>query len=108
MVDYLFRRIALDHLSQDKCAELGIYSAEERAATVAATDYGQVDVEGLRSSVGTGPVADLEEVAGRDAGTRRGGLHLGAAGDGDGSGHRRPALLHLRDEDAPGRQLLRM
>ncbi|MGZ4521575.1 MAG: TSCPD domain-containing protein, partial [Mycobacteriaceae bacterium] len=71
VVDYLFRRIALDHLSRDKRAELGIFSAEERSAQVAATDYGNagpvtpvdVDVEGLRSSVGTEPVLDRSRVA---------------------------------------------
>src|SRR5918998_997966 len=57
VVDYLFRRIALDHLPYQKRAQLGIFSAEERAAQVAA-DYGpaedgddQVDVEGMRTSV---------------------------------------------------------
>ncbi len=68
VVDYLFRRIALDHLPVARRAELGIYSADERAATVAATDYGpgagaDVDVEGLRSSMGTAPVADAKDVA---------------------------------------------
>ncbi|HYZ10068.1 MAG TPA: adenosylcobalamin-dependent ribonucleoside-diphosphate reductase [Pseudonocardiaceae bacterium] len=56
VVDYLFRRIALDHLPYEKRAQLGIFSAEERAAQVAA-DYGpvdgddQVDVEGMRTTV---------------------------------------------------------
>ena len=39
VVDYLFRRLALDHLSQDKRADLGIFSAAEREAQVEATDY---------------------------------------------------------------------
>jgi ribonucleoside-diphosphate reductase alpha chain len=55
VLDYLFRRLALDHLPYEKRAELGIFSAEERSAQVAATDYGagfgEVDMEGLRSSV---------------------------------------------------------
>jgi len=69
VVDYLFRRIALDHLPREKRAELGIYSAQERAAQVAATDYGTgapgepVDVEGLRSSVEAGPTVVPAEVA---------------------------------------------
>jgi len=56
VVDYLFRRIALDHLPYEKRAQLGIFSAQERTAQVAA-DYGrgdgddQVDVEGMRTSV---------------------------------------------------------
>jgi ribonucleoside-diphosphate reductase alpha chain len=56
VMDYLFRRLALDFLPFDTRAELGIFSADERAATVATT-YGTavveelVDVEGLASSV---------------------------------------------------------
>lgn len=75
VVDYLFRRLALDHLPREKRAELGIFSAEERAAQVAATDYSapgtvpavgdvEVDVEAMRSGVdtGTGPDADVAGV----------------------------------------------
>ncbi len=55
VLDYLFRRLALDHLPYQKRAQLGIFSAEERTAQVASSDYGsgypEVDVEGLRSSV---------------------------------------------------------
>jgi ribonucleoside-diphosphate reductase alpha chain len=36
VMDYLFRRIALDYLPVDKRAELGIFSAAERTAQVAA------------------------------------------------------------------------
>jgi len=56
VMDYLFRRLALDYLPVEKRAELGIFSAEERAASVAAS-YGapagaeDVDVEGLAQSV---------------------------------------------------------
>ena len=61
VMDYLFRRLALDYLPYDRRADLGIFSAEERAVTVAAGSYGssvdsadEVDVEGLAQSV---PVA---------------------------------------------------
>jgi ribonucleoside-diphosphate reductase alpha chain len=57
-MDYLFRRLALDFLPYDKRAELGIFTAEERAATVASSSYGavpavedEVDVEGLAQGV---------------------------------------------------------
>ncbi|GAA0934682.1 vitamin B12-dependent ribonucleotide reductase [Pseudonocardia zijingensis] len=64
VLDYLFRRLALDHLPYEKRAELGIFSAEERSAQVAATDYGsgfgEVDMEGLRSSVDAAPAAEKE------------------------------------------------
>ena len=61
VLDYLFRRLALDYLPYEKRAQLGIFSAEERSAQVASTDYGsgfpEVDVEGLRSSVEAHPEA---------------------------------------------------
>jgi ribonucleoside-diphosphate reductase alpha chain len=68
VVDYLFRRIALDHLPYEKRAQLGIFSADERSAQVAATDYtaagavpatpeaGAVDVDALRTTVDASPV----------------------------------------------------
>jgi len=60
IMDYLFRRLALDYLAYDTRAELGIFTAAERAATVAGS-YGsaaatqeELDVQGLAQSV---PVA---------------------------------------------------
>ncbi|MGQ0719099.1 MAG: vitamin B12-dependent ribonucleotide reductase [Pseudonocardiales bacterium] len=55
VVDYLFRRIALDHLPMEKREQLGILTAEERTAQVSA-DYSVgkdngVDIESLRTSV---------------------------------------------------------
>jgi ribonucleoside-diphosphate reductase alpha chain len=38
VMDYIFRRLALDHLTYDQRAELGILSAAERAAQVAGHD----------------------------------------------------------------------
>ena len=62
VMDYLFRRIALDYLPMDARAELGIFSAEERTAQVSGS-YGSFDseepddlVEELRSSVDATPV----------------------------------------------------
>ncbi|SFO43985.1 ribonucleoside-diphosphate reductase class II [Geodermatophilus obscurus] len=64
VMDYIFRRLALDHLPVEARATLGIFTAEERAAQVAGT-YGssastaevveaeEVDVEALRGSVPT-------------------------------------------------------
>jgi ribonucleoside-diphosphate reductase alpha chain len=65
VMDYLFRRLALDFLPYEKRAELGIFTAEERAAAVA-TSYGstpasvvaddeEVDVEALRQGL---PIVD--------------------------------------------------
>jgi ribonucleoside-diphosphate reductase alpha chain len=50
VVDYLFRRLALDYLPYEKRAELGIFSADERTAQVN-SDYGQVDLEALQVGV---------------------------------------------------------
>jgi ribonucleoside-diphosphate reductase alpha chain len=59
VMDYLFRRLALDYLPFEKRSELGIFSAEERAAAVSTGSYGpvaeeDVDVDALATSV---PVA---------------------------------------------------
>ena len=56
VMDYLFRRLALDYLAYEDRAELGIFTAEERAATVAGQYAGtsaeeDFDVEGLAQSV---------------------------------------------------------
>jgi ribonucleoside-diphosphate reductase alpha chain len=53
VMDYIFRRLALDYLPYEKREELGIFTAEERAATVAATSYG---------SAPTAPVSDDEDI----------------------------------------------
>ncbi len=52
VLDYLFRRLALDYLPFEKRSQLGIFTADERTAQVA-QDYGNgdVDLEGLRTSV---------------------------------------------------------
>ena len=39
VMDYIFRRLALDHLPYEKRAALGIFTAEERAAAVASGSY---------------------------------------------------------------------
>jgi ribonucleoside-diphosphate reductase alpha chain len=64
VLDYLFRRLALDHLPYDKRAQLGVFTAAERAAQVAG-EYGgstttaageeDVDLEALRTSVDARP-----------------------------------------------------
>ncbi len=60
VMDYIFRRLALDYLPYETRAELGIFTAEERAASVASSygtavdtspDVAEVDVEGLAQSV---------------------------------------------------------
>jgi ribonucleoside-diphosphate reductase alpha chain len=58
VMDYLFRRLALDYLPYDTRAELGIFSADERSAQVSGGAYSSapaieeeaVDVEAIRGS----------------------------------------------------------
>ncbi|RBY85177.1 vitamin B12-dependent ribonucleotide reductase [Blastococcus sp. TF02A-26] len=73
VMDYIFRRLALDHLPVDKRANLGIFTAEERAAQVSGYDTPastatvvedeDVDVEALRNSVPTEAPAKPEAKA---------------------------------------------
>src|SRR6476469_9507815 len=52
VMDYIFRRLALDHLPVETRAGLGIFSAEERAA----------QVSGYGSSASTADVVEVEDV----------------------------------------------
>jgi ribonucleoside-diphosphate reductase alpha chain len=45
MMDYIFRRLALDHLPYEQRAELGILSAAERAAELSGQDPATLGVE---------------------------------------------------------------
>ena len=53
VMDYIFRRLALDFLSYDARAELGIFTAKERAAQIqaeAAAETAGVDLAGMAAS----------------------------------------------------------
>jgi len=53
VMDYIFRRLALDFLPYDTRAELGIFTAKERAAQVAAeaaAEAANVDLAGMAAS----------------------------------------------------------
>ena len=52
IMDYIFRRLALDYLPYDKREALGIFTADERAATVAAS-YSQAPAADLAMEVET-------------------------------------------------------
>ncbi|SFW90110.1 vitamin B12-dependent ribonucleotide reductase [Amycolatopsis australiensis] len=62
VMDYLFRRLALDYLPYEKRSQLGILSADERSAEVEAS-YGNpgVDLEALQSTVDSSPEPHAEE-----------------------------------------------
>ncbi|WP_445189656.1 vitamin B12-dependent ribonucleotide reductase [Pseudonocardia sp. Cha107L01] len=56
VLDYLFRRLALDHLPYEKRSQLGIFSADERTAQVAENyNDGTVDLVELRTTVEAAP-----------------------------------------------------
>src|SRR5215210_5025203 len=62
MMDYIFRRLALDHLDFDTRAAYGIYSAEERARQLETGSYqpsepGDVEKE-LETLAQSAPVSD--------------------------------------------------
>ncbi|GAA1351114.1 vitamin B12-dependent ribonucleotide reductase [Saccharothrix algeriensis] len=88
VLDYLFRRLALDYLPFEKRAQLGIFTADERTAQVA-QDYGSgdVDLEGLRTTVDATPVKASAEVAEQAPDVKVGSstelleLHLGTTAD---------------------------
>ncbi|PXY19566.1 vitamin B12-dependent ribonucleotide reductase [Prauserella muralis] len=67
VLDYLFRRLALDYLPYEKRAQLGIFTADERSAKVEAEYAGSagepdnVDLEALRSSVDASGSRPVEE-----------------------------------------------
>ncbi|GLY42486.1 ribonucleoside-diphosphate reductase subunit alpha [Amycolatopsis sp. NBRC 101858] len=62
VMDYLFRRLALDYLPYEKRSQLGILSADERSAEVEATyGGGGVDLEALSSTVDSSPEPHAEE-----------------------------------------------
>lgn len=93
VMDYLFRRIALDYLPLDARAELGIFSAEERRAQVSSS-YGSGDaagsstdsvvdeglVENLRSTVDATPVIRPAVESGGPAPVPAGARDAGGAG----------------------------
>ncbi|CAL9590232.1 Vitamin B12-dependent ribonucleotide reductase [Actinosynnema sp. ALI-1.44] len=89
VLDYLFRRLALDYLPFEKRAQLGIFTADERTAQVS-QDYGSgsdVDLEGLRTSVDSSPTPAVEEKKSAAADVKVGSstelleLHLGTTAD---------------------------
>ncbi|MEV8607722.1 vitamin B12-dependent ribonucleotide reductase [Amycolatopsis sp. NPDC051373] len=56
VMDYLFRRLALDYLPYEKRSQLGIFTADERSAEVE-SNYGGMDLEALRTSVDSSPAS---------------------------------------------------
>ena len=124
IMDYIFRRLALDHLTFEQRAALGIYSAEERRRQLDTGSYepvGRLRRRSARGGVAEGgtrgrsggrrrPVGRRPRAGGRDRSPRaRGRAHHRRAVRGDHRlGRRRPAVRDVRDEDAAGGFVLRL
>src|SRR6516165_8281668 len=74
VMDYVFRRLALDHLPFETRSELGILSASERAAQLAGEDPGAIAAEDMDPAEMAQtaprerqpePTAQLEQAVGR-------------------------------------------
>ncbi|GAB2681491.1 vitamin B12-dependent ribonucleotide reductase [Saccharopolyspora gloriosae] len=88
VLDYLFRRLALDYLPYEKRAQLGIFTSDERTAQTAdygsgSTSGGEVDLDTMRSTVESS-VSDSrrdEDDRGAGSSTELLELRLGKAAD---------------------------
>ena len=64
MMDYIFRRLALDHLPYESRAALGIHTAEERSRQLETGSYEAVpDADSIETSDADGVKAELETLA---------------------------------------------
>ena len=115
VLDYVFRRLALDHLPYDTRAEMGILSAGERTAQLAGEDPDALAEEQDPGEMAQSAPVERPQARSDDrpdpAGSRRAvpAAQLHRADRGAARPHRgRPAVPDLRHQDAPGRQLLRL
>ena len=101
IVDYIFRRLALDYLPYESREALGIFTAEERAAQVA-QNYGgsqlEIDVEGMSQSV---PVDEAGSAAGEAADSAASGATASAALSGVHSSAELLEAINGKASDAP-------
>lgn len=89
VLDYLFRRLALDYLPYEKRAQLGVFTVDEREAQVNGTDLvsaeqsSDVDLDTMRSTVDYSQKSEQPKVAEQRAGssTELLELRLGKAAD---------------------------
>ena len=113
LLDYIFRRLALDYLSKEQRTELGIFSTQERmqptlpgVEEMATPSVGLVD-DGLSS--GRGGLEPASGVVGTAAGGGvRCAVRCGGAAAGTGGAARCAVLLQLRQPHAAGRVVLRV
>ncbi|KAA5826830.1 vitamin B12-dependent ribonucleotide reductase [Saccharopolyspora hirsuta] len=87
VLDYLFRRLALDYLPYEKRAQLGIFTADEREAQVNGTEVvpaeqpSEVHLDTLRSTVDYSKEEKSEEAPRAGSSTELLELRLGKAAD---------------------------
>ncbi|MER7077326.1 ribonucleoside-diphosphate reductase class II [Saccharopolyspora kobensis] len=87
VLDYLFRRLALDYLPYEKRAQLGIFTVDEREAQVNGTDVApaeqpsEVHLDTLRSTVDYSRQEQPEEAPRAGSSTELLELRLGKAAD---------------------------
>ncbi len=114
IVDYIFRRLALDFLPFETRSALGIHSAEERQRHLETGSYEPVDEDVDVRASPSPPRGPQRSRSRRPGGEGRGpgpaaGAHLrGARRDAARHPGRRPAVLLLRHEDAARRLLLHL
>ena len=130
VMDYVFRRLALDYLDFETREGLGIYSADERQRYLETGSYEPVPETGNNSAelieIDLSPVEDesddtVVEVRGAQATSLEATSQRGSLGQAHHGPHQRrapradhrhrrrlAALLHLRHQDAPRRLLLRL
>jgi ribonucleoside-diphosphate reductase alpha chain len=106
MMDYIFRRLALDHLPYEQRAELGILSAAERTAQLAGQDPAtlgeEVDPVGLAQSAAV-EVPHVER-APAPAAPQAPSVPAQSRGNGNGGPHSTAELIEFqqgRTADAP-------
>ena len=112
IMDYIFRRLALDYLSFEERAELGIYTATERARQVETGSYlpaeeELTEAESLKNDPGDEVRTDEMDRAGAKPAPVTAHTTSELFEEITGTG-RCAALSHLRHQDASQRQLLRL
>ena len=112
IMDYIFRRLALDYLSFEERAELGIYTATERARQVETGSYFRRRKSSPRQSRSRMIRATRSELTRWIEPSKAGPCHrsydIGALRRDHRYQRRCAALSHLRHQDASQRQLLRL
>ena len=119
MMDYIFRRLALDYLPYETRSAVGIYTAEERARYLDTGSYEADDSTTTRWQLNSRRLRSRRRRLRRLSKRRsqhllrrrllsRGALVDGVARGDAGNRIRRTDVLHVRYEDASGRFVLRL